>query len=252
MATWIGKRLRRVRIEQGLSQGVLAEKLKVSQTTISNWEQGRGKPDEAEIKKLERILGEFNKSIKSAKGGTAEKDVPYSEARPFADWLRTSREAAKLSVHELAEQSEVSPVQIYNLESGRSANPREVTKKRLEKALAVSVPEDVRAEVAEEQAIEGLGALTDFDPYDQVDRPTVPGVYVFYDVSERPVYVGKAKNIKTRVASHEDKFWFKFPIVNNAAFVEIKDDRLRHQVEQVLIKFLKSNAVINKQSVDRE
>ncbi len=76
-------------------------------------------------------------------------------------------------------------------------------------------------------------------------------VYVFYDVSDRPVYIGESQNIGTRVGTHEDKFWFKFPIVSNAAYVEIKDKDLRHQVEQVLIKFLKSNAVINKQSVDR-
>jgi len=114
------------------------------------------------------------------------------------------------------------------------------------------VPEDVRTEMEEEQEIAGLGPLTDFDPHCAEDRPKVPGVYVFYDVSDRPVYVGKAKDIKGRVGSHEEKFWFKYPIVSHAAYVEIADQNLRHQVEQVLIKFLKSNAVINKQSVDRE
>jgi hypothetical protein len=54
------------------------------------------------------------------------------------------------------------------------------------------------------------------------------------------------------VGGHEDKFWFKFPIVSHGAYIEVKDDALRHQVEQVLIKFLKSNAVINKQSVDQD
>lgn len=166
--------------------------------------------------------------------------------------MRNAREIAKLSVFELANASGVSQVQIYNLESGRSANPRNETKRRLEKALKTKVPEDVRSEVADEQLIEGLGALTDFDPHDDDDRPAVAGVYVFYDVSDRPVYVGKARNIKARVATHEEKFWFKYPIVNHAAYVEIKDEALRHQVEQVLIKFLKSNAVINRQSVDRD
>ena len=35
-------------------------------------------------------------------------------------------------------------------------------------------------------------------------------------------------------------------------YVQIDNETLRRQVEQVLIKFLKSNAVINKQSVDRD
>jgi hypothetical protein len=47
-------------------------------------------------------------------------------------------------------------------------------------------------------------------------------------------------------------FWFKSPIVEKGAYVHIKDSKLRHQVEQILIKFLKSNAVLNKQSVERE
>jgi transcriptional regulator with XRE-family HTH domain len=251
MATWIGTRLRRARLEQGLAQGILAEKIGVSQATISNWEKGRGRPDAQETKKLERILGIFNQPTKSAKVAKGEESGP-PEGRAFGDWLRGARETAKFSVHELSEASGVSQVQIYNLEAGRSANPREATKRRLEKALRVSVPEDVRSEVAEEQAIKGLGALTDFDPHDEDDRPPCGGVYVFYDVSDRPVYVGKAKNIKGRVGSHQDKFWFKYPIVSRASYVEIRDETLCHQVEQVLIKFLKSNAVINKQSVERD
>ena len=41
------------------------------------------------------------------------------------------------------------------------------------------------------------------------------------------------------------------PIVQNAAYVGISNKALREQVEKVLIKFLKSNAVLNKQNVDR-
>jgi len=93
--------------------------------------------------------------------------------------------------------------------------------------------------------------LTDFDPHDDDDLPEVAGIYVFYDVSDRPVYVGKAQNIAKRVGDHSEKFWFKYPIVSHAAYIEIVDKELRHQVEQILIGFLKSNAVINKQSVTR-
>ena len=88
----------------------------------------------------------------------------------------------------------------------------------------------VIAPIAEEQSIEGLGQLTDFDPHDANDRPTCPGVYVFYDISNRPIYVGKAKNISTRVRGHADKFWFKYPIVSHAAYVEIRDETLRNRV----------------------
>ncbi len=70
--------------------------------------------------------------------------------------------------------------------------------------------------------------------------------------SLRADFLLPGSGIGRRVEGREEKFWFKYPIVSHAAYVEIKDERLRHQVEQVLIKFLKSNAVINKQSVDRD
>ena len=69
-------------------------------------------------------------------------------------------------------------------------------------------------------------------------------MYVFYDISDRPVYVGKAAVIRDRVRNHYEKFWFKSPIVDHAAYIEIQDERLRTQIEQILIKFLKSNAVL--------
>jgi transcriptional regulator with XRE-family HTH domain len=255
MGSHLGSRLRRVRLEQGLTQGTIAGKLKVSQVTICNWEKGKGAPDERELRLLEKVLGKFNVPVHRSPNdseASRDSDSPANESRIFGDWLRKTREAADMSRYELAEESGVSHVQIYNLEVGRSTNPRDVTRRRLEKALKAKVPEEIQDEVADEQAIEGLGHLIDFDPYKLEDCPACAGVYVFYDVSDRPVYVGKAEVIKKRVSDHVDKFWFKYPIVSHAAYVEIKGTILRHQVEQVLIKFLKSNAVINKQSVDRE
>jgi hypothetical protein len=57
--------------------------------------------------------------------------------------------------------------------------------------------------------------------------------------------------IRTRVKDHADKFWFKLPIVQTAAYVEIRDPQLRDQVETLLIKFLKKNAIINKYKLHR-
>jgi transcriptional regulator with XRE-family HTH domain len=257
MAKRFGARLRRARLAQDISQGALATKLGVAQPTVCNWEYGRTEPDAGTLKKLTRILGRFDVPAATKRDNSRndeeDEEVEVGGGRAFADWLRKARASADMSVPELAEASKVSVVQIYNLEAGRSVNPRDATKKRLEKALGAKVPEDVEEEVADEQAIEGLGPLTDFDPHDEEDRPGCGGVYVFYDISDRPVYVGKARSISTRVGSHaRNAFWFRAPIVNHGAYVEIGDEKLRHQVEQVLIKFLKSNAVINKQSVERD
>ena len=56
----LGPRLKRARVQQGLTQEQVAAKLHMSQATICNWEQGKGGPDAKELKKLEGILGKFD------------------------------------------------------------------------------------------------------------------------------------------------------------------------------------------------
>ncbi|EQD31614.1 protein containing Excinuclease ABC, C subunit, partial [mine drainage metagenome] len=97
--------------------------------------------------------------------------------------------------------------------------------------------------------IEGLGEFRDFNPHERGEWPSAAGVYVFYDRSERPIYVGKSKNIAERLNDHVDKFWFRRPIVESASYAAIPEAKLRGQVETLLIKFMKSNAVLNIQNV---
>jgi transcriptional regulator with XRE-family HTH domain len=249
MVSAFGDRLRQSRLSEGLSQDELANKLDVAQPTISTWERGAAQPGPKQLSKLEEILGK----LLSAKDRSHD-DSDFVGGLPsnaFGVWLRRARGNAKMSVPELAKSAGISSVAIYNIESGKSINPQAETKASLERALKSKIPEEVRKEIVDEQEIKGVGTLTDFDPHDEKSLPKAPGVYVFYDVSERPIYIGKSDNISRRVKDHSDKFWFKRPIVDSASYVEIKDQSMRHSVEQVLIKFLKSNAVINKQSVDR-
>jgi len=236
-----GDGLKRARLAEGLSQSELAHKIGVSQPTISTWELGRIKPDAVQLAKLESVLGK----------GQSGEIAPAGASSPFGAWLRKARSERGMSVPELSAAADITAAAIYNIEAGKSLNPQAETRTRLERALKTKVPADVEQEAASEQDIVGLGPLTDFDPYDKDNLPTVSGVYVFYDVSDRPIYVGKAEIIKARVRDHEEKFWFKRPLVERALYVKIDDATLRHQVEQLLIKFLKSNAVINRQSVDR-
>ena len=93
--------------------------------------------------------------------------------------------------------------------------------------------------------------LIEFNPHDPKDYPTVGGIYVLYDISDRPLYIGQGRSIDKRLRNHYDKFWFKPPIVQSTSYVQVDEKPLRERVEAVLIKFLKSNAVINKRLVDR-
>jgi len=140
---------------------------------------------------------------------------------------------------------------IYNIESGRIENPRAETIRKLEGALGKELPAETKKEIKDEATVEGVGEFFEFDPHDSDDWPDTPGIYVLYDISERPIYVGQGSSIKRRIQDHEEKFWFKSPIVTTAAYIKVDDAALRKKIETILIRFLKRNAVINKQNVER-
>ncbi|TKB63209.1 MAG: helix-turn-helix transcriptional regulator, partial [Nitrospira sp.] len=159
------KHLYEARIRAGLSQGELAEKLDVAQPTISNWERGKGEPSEQQKKTLRKVL-----DLNEGKNGIADTSL-------LAVWLTKARLAKGWSVPELANSAGLTPPAVYRIESGITRNLREETRKKLENALGVSVPEDTAKELAEEAEVRGLGALEDFDPHLDSDRPSEPGIY---------------------------------------------------------------------------
>lgn len=96
-----------------------------------------------------------------------------------------------------------------------------------------------------------IGDFVELDPHDRSEYSKVTGIYVLYHISERPLYVGQDREIDKRIKNHNDKFRFKSPIVESGSYVRIEDQFLRERFEAILIKFLKKNAVINKQRVAR-
>ena len=234
MTNFTGADIKRLRLEANLTQAALAKKLGVSQPAVSVWELGTT-PGEKQQARLAKVFGKSSLAV----------------SNPFGSWLKRERENCKLTVQELAVKAGLSATVIYHIESGRISNPRQKTKGRLAAALKVQIPSDVTDVVKSESEIKGMGSLTDFDPHSKEDLPSAAGIYVLYDVSERPVYVGQGKNISTRIKDHHEKFWFKHPIVDTASYIEIAEEDLRVRIESLLIKFLKSNAVLNKQKVER-
>lgn len=235
MPNYTAADIKRLRVEADLTQNQLAEKLGVWQAQVSAWETGKVAVGEEHQRTLARLFGKSEGAV----------------SNPFGDWLKRERERRNWTVQELATTSDVSAPAIYNIEAGRISNPRQATKDRLSKALNIEVPSDVSELVQTDSEIKGLGIFTDFDPHSKEDLPTAAGIYVLYDVSERPVYVGQGKSIGVRIKDHHEKFWFKHPIVDTASYIEVKEPNLREQIESLLIKFLKSNAVLNKQKVER-
>ncbi len=247
-----GERMRRTRIKNAWSQSELGEKLDVSQMTISNWENDKVIPDRSQKAHIREVLG-LSRTNNAADQKARDEDGTEQESGPsaFGSWLNRVRLERRLSVGELAAKADVSAPAIYNIESGRIENPRVETVRRLEKALEQEVPAETKQEIRDEATVEGVGEFFEFDPLDKDDWPDVPGIYVLYDISERPIYVGQGTSIRKRIQEHEEKFWFKAPIVTTAAYIKVPEAELRKKFETILIRFLKRNAVINKQNVDR-
>ncbi len=235
-------RIRELRRANALSQVELAERLHVSQATISVWEKGKATPGRGQILKLNEILGELTRTSEAVTGAESQGLV--------AAWLSRALAKKDLTAPELAAKADVSVPTVYNILSGRAQNPHPRTIAALEKALGDSF--ESKDEVREGSKIAGVGELIDFNPHEEKEVPVKAGVYVLYDITQRPVYVGQASNIAVRLKDHKTRKFFIEPFVHTGAYIEIPDAQLRDQIETVLIQFLKKNALLNKQKTVRE
>jgi transcriptional regulator with XRE-family HTH domain len=238
----IGATIRERRRVNGLSQKELAARMKVSQPYVSFLELEKASPSEEQLRELEDILGGFA----AAKENEGDVELP-----PIAAWLFRGLEKKGLTANQLASKAGISAPTVYNILKGGAENPQQRTLTAIESVLGEKFERDVPQKASRNEKV-AIGELEDFNPYDPKDLPAKPGVYVFYDISGRPIYVGKSGNIAVRLKDHADRFWVRPPIVQTAAYVEIPDQATRGQVETVLIQFLKNNAVMNKNRAVRD
>jgi len=234
-----GKKIQSARVRAALTQRELAKRTGFAQPTVSQWETGWSQPSDDAIAKLEKVLG----PLRDQPGGEDDGAEAEGGQSAIGAWVNKLRQEKGWSVAELAAKAGLSLLAIYRIESGQTENPRKETLAKIQKALGATLEREAQEVVREDATIEGLGELVDFDPNDLDDRPDVPGVYVLYDISKRPIYVGMSDSIRNRLRDHSEKFWFKRPIVETGSYIEIRDAKLRRQLETLLIKFLKSSAV---------
>ena len=245
----MGLTLKQARLQASKSQQELAEAIDVSQPTISNWEHGRPPgPDESELDKIEKFLG---RPVSEAAAASEPENTT-----DLALWLTKAIESKQhrdsKSLGMLAAEAGVSVPTIYNILNGTVASPQSRTLKKLQDYFG-EAPAEVKEETNAARDVGQLGEFSQFDPHDDAQWPAEPGVYILYDVSERPIYIGKSKmSVAGRLRDHETRFWFKRPLVASAAYVAVKDPRLVLDVESLLIKVLRSLAIVNQKGVVRD
>lgn len=76
----IGRRIRALRNEAGMSQDKLAEAIGVSKWSISAWERGTGIP---EFPSLENIAEQFKTTVPFLIGSTDEREAPPADQDTF-------------------------------------------------------------------------------------------------------------------------------------------------------------------------
>ncbi|WEK38934.1 MAG: hypothetical protein P0Y50_10275 [Candidatus Brevundimonas colombiensis] len=171
----------------------------------------------------------------------------------FGQWLSSQMEEQEVSIARLAEMSGISYVGIWNIVEGNTKSPRDETRKRLAAALKAKIPKKIE-ETSENlnNAIPGYD-WADFTPSDLETIPVEPGIYVFYDITDRPVYVGKShSNVRLRIKDHATRFWFKEPLVVRGAFLHVPDRDACSKIEMILIKFLGKHALLNQKGAVRD
>jgi len=236
--------LKRAREQNDFTQAQLAKKIGVTQGAIALWESGNHPPSRENMDKLESLLGPVDTAGASS--------LPLEGSSHVGDWLAKARDKAGLTRAQLAQKAGLSIPTIYNIEKGQAGSPRDTTIKLLEDALGTRLDSESERELRAESTVEGLGDLRDFTPLDEKTWPDGPGVYILYDISMRPVYVGQSKEMKSRIKDHHGKKWFIEPFVHYGKYLDVADRNLRKQIETILIKFLDKNAVINQKEVERE
>lgn len=179
--------------------------------------------------------------------------VQETEHSAFGDWLRAEIVIKGLSIGVLAEKTGITYTGIWNIVKGNTISPRKETRDKLAAALNELIPPAIEAEILSQATPLPGFEWTDFTPDDLETVPQASGVYVFYDITDRPVYVGKSsKNVRTRVKDHQTRFWFKHPLVVRGSFLAVADPDLCLKIETILIKFLGKHALLNSKGVVRD
>ena len=117
----LGARLRKARIDAGLTQIDAASRINVSAQTVGNWESGRNAPDATAISSLAVLYGVPSEQMTNAVDDPlVSPDVllPYNRVQVDLDRLVSARQNAGLTQTQAADLSGISANSIGRYETG--------------------------------------------------------------------------------------------------------------------------------------
>lgn len=188
----------------------------------------------------------------------------------FLDWVGFRLNELGFSQRDLAREAGLSEVTISNIRRGvHRASP--ISRNKIFEVIG-EMPEDWQqaqreleaqeADIDEPEEIpervedDGVGEISEHNPHDQNDWPQGGGIYVFFDRSGRPMYVGESGDIQRRLRNYvnDDRgvHWMRMPIVSSMHFIPIIDLRIRRAVEKAMIRSMSRVLLFNRNHIDRE
>ena len=245
----IGDWIRSNRIANEMTQNDLAKKLGRVGMSISYWENGKGQPNDEDMRVLTKLFGA------RTKGTPAQ-----LEEDSFGAWLRRELKRRDMTLQELSDASGVGIANLSLIQTGKIQRPQRKTIERIESVLkrgsmakdqGPPEPPPQLSETAGEDL--AIGEWLEVGKEDKENWPTLPGIYILYDVAKRPTYVGKGKNIRDRLRDHSSRgWWLAGPTVETIAYIVVKDEKLRSRLEELFITFANGNILVNKNLVERD
>ncbi len=137
---------------------------------------------------------------------------------------------------------------VYLIETGRVRNPWKQTREGLVRAFdSEQEPTEILDDLDEEANLEGGKELSEFLPWDDSTVASTKCVYVYYDRTDRPIYIGQTNDLRRRNREHqENDKWFFRRLVERGAYIVIPTKTERDRIEKLLIHFLGRNTMFNK------
>jgi transcriptional regulator with XRE-family HTH domain len=236
---WLTSELENV----GLSGYALAKHAGCDPKTVSMICKGEIKnPSETMMERLRTSIDEIKSGITNQ---ISDKDK--TDAIDFSEWLRLQMEAKSLNRNQLAKLAGCHHTTLTAILNRRIENPSNEMMEKLRNALDEEIPQKVADIIKKKKIFENKQDVwDDFNPHDHDSIPNKPGVYALFSPTNVVMYVGKAQNVRSRIASHREKKWFLEDIIEYGMLFYSDDPDDRTRIEDILIKFLRSNAWLNK------
>lgn len=196
----------------------------------------------------EQMMNRLRDAVDEIRAGQPEKKQEgTTPILDFSAWLGLQMEAKSLNNQRLAKLVGCHPTTVSSILDGRIENPSNEMMTKIRMALNEEVPASIVQELHERKTFANKDDVwNDFNPHDHGSIPNKPGVYALFSPTDAVMYVGKAQNVRSRISNHRDKKWFLPEIIKYGMLFHSDDDNERKKIEDILIKFLRTRAWLNK------